>query len=290
MTRLILISFISVLTIISGCNIINPEEKVPTYLHIDPYTFSNPDSAVTGSSSHLVTSSWVYFNGFPVGVFDLPCTVPVVTDQAGTIYVLPGVTNQGIKSYQIQYPFYRGDTFHLEYNPGKTQSFKPATRYYESLTSSNFPLIETFDNGNIFTKLSGDTFITRSTDASLRFEGTASGYIYMKSPQTTSESISTISFLRSTNNCYMELNYKCSLPFQVGIKGADSSGNTYGEYLAGFNPKNEWNKVYIDLMPFMRNYYYFSKFFIMVRVALNDPGKTYNEGWVILDNIKIVTN
>ena len=44
----------------SACNIINPKEQVPTYLRLDPFVFSNPDSSFTGSTTYSIPSAWVY--------------------------------------------------------------------------------------------------------------------------------------------------------------------------------------------------------------------------------------
>ena len=64
--------YVAFLIIFPACNLINPKEQVPTYLHLDRFTFSNPDSSYTGSSSHDIPSAWVYVNDQPVGTFDLP--------------------------------------------------------------------------------------------------------------------------------------------------------------------------------------------------------------------------
>ena len=83
-------------SIISACNIINPKEQTPTYLHLEPFTFYNPDSNITGSSTFDVPVAYVYANDLPVGLFDLPCTAPILINKKAAIRIIPGVYNQGL--------------------------------------------------------------------------------------------------------------------------------------------------------------------------------------------------
>ena len=124
----------------SACNIINPKEQVPTYLQLEPFVFSNPDSSFTGSSTYSIPSAWVYADDVPVGVFDLPCVVPVMMSKTSKLKIIAAVYNQGLKSYVFQYPFYRIDTTTLMYNPGKVHSYSPKTRYLSSLNATAFRL------------------------------------------------------------------------------------------------------------------------------------------------------
>jgi hypothetical protein len=286
----ILLALLVSLSFIVGCKIINPVEQTPTYIHIEPFTFSNPDSSFTGSSSHLIPSAWVYAGGQTVGVFDLPCTVPVIMSKTSLISIIPAVTNQGLKSYVIKYPFYENDTTTLYYNPGKIQNWTPHTRYLSGMLKSQYPIVEPFDNGSGFGKLSGDTTMLRDTVKADVFEGTASGLIYLKAPLVmTSENIYNSGFNLPTGANYLELNYKCSLPFQIGVKGSDDLGNNYMEYIAGFNPKAEWNKIYLDLSGFTGTYNTYTKYQIVIRSSLNDYDGKYTEGYVLIDNLKVIS-
>jgi len=279
----------SVLFLAVGCNVINPSEQVPTYVHIEPFIYTNPDSLATGASTHDIPSAWLYCDGQAVGTFDLPCTVPVIMKKTSLLTITPAVTNQGLKAYVLQYPYYQSDTATLVYAPGATpQTVQPRTRYYSAMTAADFPLMENFDDGLAFASFSGDTAIIRTTAPGEVLQGTASGKIWVDQNHKQSISISTKYFPLPSNQCFMELDYKSTVPFQVGLQAFDEAGTgTYGQYIAGFNPRSEWTKIYINLTSFTGQYNYFARYYIVLRSSLNDFSQ-YKEGYVLLDNIKVI--
>lgn len=288
MNKLILVVACS-LVLFSGCNIFNPKEQVPTYIHLEPFIFQNADSNITGSGSHIIPSAWVYADDQPVGVFDLPCTIPVLISKTSKITLFPAVTSQGLKNYLIQYPFYRSDTTTLVYNPGNVQNYTPVTSYVAGMTIENFPIKVNFEEGLSFTATSGDASMVVERNTANVFEGTGIGAVYLTPTQRSSESVSKNSFSLPSGNCYLELNYKCSVPFQVGLRGVDADGNQYEEYVGGFNPKTTWNKIYIEIGAWAKTNYVYSKFYIKIRTTLDDEPAKYTEGYLFLDNIKVIS-
>jgi hypothetical protein len=272
----------------SACNLINPKEQIPTYLHLEPFIFNNPDSNFTGSTTYEIPSAWVYVDDIAVGTFDLPCTAPVLISKTSKVKIVPAVVNQGIKSYVIQYPFYQSDTTTIVHNPGKIQNYSPKTSYSKDLTSNAFKLKVNFEEGLLFKNLSGDTTILLEKDPAKVKSGSASGAIYLKAPQKWTESITSNYFESTQNACYLEFDYKGTLPFQIGLQGENSEGEIYGEYIAGFYPKGNWGKIYIDISPFMKANQTYSKIYIKVRSTLEEFDGKYTDGYVLLDNIKVI--
>ncbi|MDI9319269.1 MAG: hypothetical protein QM530_02230 [Phycisphaerales bacterium] len=279
-----------VLFAFSGCNLINPKEQTPTYIHLEPFTFSNPDSNITGSSSHDIPSAKITIDDKTIGTFDLPCTVPVIMSQTGKLSVIPMVTNQGIKSYVVQYPFYKNDFTTLTFNPGKIQNFSPITRYWSDLTSATFRMKNNFEEGLYFKNLGGDTTMVVEKDPSLVFEGKNCGAIYINAPKKSSESISQNYFEISNynNDCYLELDYKSTIPFQIGLQGENTSGSVAGEYLLGLFPKSNWGKIYLSLSNFVNTYKTYPKYYLKFRVSLDESNSKYTDGYVLIDNIKVI--
>lgn len=273
----------------SACNIINPKEQIPTYLKLESFAFSNPDSSFTGSTTYSIPSAWVYVDDIPAGVFDLPCTVPVIMSKTSKIKIFAGVYNQGLKSYVFQYPYYQIDTTTLIYNPGKIQAYSPKTRYLTSLNSNSFRLKINFEEGLQFKNLGSDTTMVIEKDPTKVISGENSGVIYLKSPQKFSENISLNYFELPTGACYLEFDYKSTLPFQVGLQAEDAEGKIYGEYLSGFNPKSISNKIYLDLSTFTKTNKTYTKFYLKVRSSLEDFDGKYTEGYVVLDNFKVIS-
>src|SRR5947208_2212519 len=113
-----------------GCNVINPHEPTPTYVHIDSFHFVANPTYVGTTISHKITTVWAYYNNNPIGEFDLPCTIPVVTNgETGTLELAPGILINGLNSSLTAYPFYTLDTFRLPTMPGKIVNHTPVTEF-----------------------------------------------------------------------------------------------------------------------------------------------------------------
>ena len=199
--------------IITSCEMINPEEQVPTYLHIDSFNFQKTPN--TGTASQNITSVWVYFEGERVGVFDLPATVPILADAVGKVSVLPGVTYSGIKDILTPYVFFLSDTMTLTPAPGQIVSWTPTTQYMEEEYLNIFN-VDFEAGGNPFTQFDGDTSLQVVTDPNLVFEGNASGYIYLDN-MSRSENMLLQQFF-ADKEAYIELNYRGTLDFEVGLQ------------------------------------------------------------------------
>lgn len=271
-----------------SCNIINPKEPIPTYLHLDPFIFNNPDSNFTGSASHQITSVKLFVGNATGGVYDLPCTVPLNITKDELISIVPMVNNQGMKSYVTPYPFYEMDSVVLKYAPGKVSNFTPKTKYLNVLNRSSFRLKINFEEGNFFRVLNGDTGIFLTNDAEKVIEGKFSGMLYMDQNHKNTECVTTNYFDIPTSECWLELDYKCTVPFQVGFRAEDNSGNIKEAYAVGFYPKDAANKVYINVSNFTNQYPGYTRVYLKIRSSMDDDDGKYKEGYVILDNLKVI--
>jgi len=274
-----------------GCNIINPKEPTPTYVHIDSFKFQPGNYSVDGSASHKITSIWAYYNNNPVGVFELPATFPVITNgNTGLLTIVPGVTVDGLSAFNTQYPFYLGDTSTLTTNAGQIKSYLPKTGY----TSYNHLIYNIdFENGGNFQKIAGDTGIVVVTDSDKVFEGYHSGYILLTAAGDSSENIYQKTAPFVTGNGFIELNYKCTVQFAIGVEALDASGQlvtAYPEYIIGINPNSSWNKLYISLNSTASKYlasFQGAQFRLAIKSVMPDNQST---GYVLLDNIKYITD
>ncbi len=289
----ILFTFFAVLFAIESCTIINPKEPTPTYVHIDSFKFVPGNLLVQGSSSHKITSIWVYYNNGPVGVFDLPVTFPVITSgNSGLLTIVPGISTDGITEFQEQYPFYYGDTSTLTTNAGQITTYIPKTGY---TSATHFRIIEDFENGNNFQKIAGDDSIVTTSDKSLVIEGGHSGYINLPTAGDSSENINGKFYPFVSGNSFIEISYRNSAQFAVGVLvSTDSSGSqlvsTSPEYLIGVNPSASINKMYISLSTEASKYlslFPSAQFRLAIKSVLPNG---QSSGFVIVDNIKYLTN
>lgn len=270
----------------TGCDIINPSEPTPTYVRIDSFRFDEDDPNRTGSSSNKITAVWVYQDNDAIGVFDLPCSVPVIMDKRSRISIAPGVTYGGIKDYQALYPFYTFDSMTIDPSPGNVINLDANTGYISGL---RMPYNEDFEIGNGFEEVYpnqvGDTSLTRVSGSNDVFEGGGSGYIYLDQTNSRAEVANSTAFRVRSGNAYIELNYKCNFSFLVGLRGSFSNDIDVYKYFHGINANEGWNKMYIDIEPYIAE---LGAEEYKVAIYAELPEGQAN-GYILLDNIKVVT-
>jgi hypothetical protein len=284
MNRLLLTPVVAafLLAFASGCNMVNPVEKLPTYISIDSFDFQG-NTNVTGSNSHRISSVFVFLNNQSIGIFDLPATFPVIMDKPGKLMFTAGVNYNGMHSYQIQYPFYLSDTITLDpaTSPDVTQHVVPVARYYPSV---KFSYMQDFENylSAPFINAGSDTSITVGTGGEA-LDGKF-GLITISSTHDSSVNITRDGFAMPANSdLYLEMDYKSNIPITIGLQTL-FNGDTKQAYIVGFNPRDTWGKVYIDLRTFVSTYQG-GTYKLLVR-AVRTAGIT--EGKVMIDNLKIV--
>ena len=266
-----------------SCNIINPEEPVPTYIRVDSFAF-NQGTAVPGTASHKVTSVLANFDGKSLGIFVLPAVIPVIAEKPGQLILLPGIDYNALRGQQKYYPFFEGYTQTLNPSPGNTVAV-PATTTYFSGTRTAFQ--EDFEGGVGFNKLSGDTGLIRSNLPGTVYEGGYSGAIYLGNGNTTAQVASQTPLnLTVGREAFIELNYKNTMPIQIGLLGVDAVTGALGYgYIIALKPRTDWNKVYIDLSAVV-GLYQGGSYSVIIRADLGD-NQTSGEAFV--DNFRVVT-
>lgn len=270
---------------INACNIINPTEPTPTYIHVDSFSFQSRDTL--GSSSHKITNVYAYFNNNPVGIFDLPVTFPVIANEPGTLLLLPGIDFEGLSGYEVSYPMYTADTLSIVPQPGKTIVFNPKTVYERGV---KIPFLEAFESGvgavNSFSIYSnGDTSIQAIATPGDVFEGQGSGVIAIPSGKDSTTIASRPMNLDYGVNSYLEIDYKGNMPLAVGMSVVLNSGPVHSEFLIALKPQTEYKKIYIGLRDFVANNQgvNYQVLFQTIKPASVSDGK------VFLDNIKVVS-
>lgn len=274
--------FSCIIVMLANCNLINPSEPVPTYIQIDSFQFKTSNPVLTGTARQKINSAFVYFDNQLIGAYELPARVPIISTKTGLLKIAPGVILNGLNGLQLAYPFFKTDTITVAYQPGTIKKITPSSSYY---SATLFKWQEDFEGGNTFTSVTGDTTLNRTLNPSEVFEGGASGKLYFKAPQQTAQVISTATFTLPVTASYLELHYKNTIDFQVGIQVSYDQGGVYYEYISGFKPKSEWNKVYIDLQKFASNNRGLN-YRIMIRADLPSG---MSSGYVLFDNFKVVS-
>lgn len=271
--------FLYLIIAITGCNIINPAEPVPTYIHVDSFVVKDRFGVPT---LHNVNAVWVYNSNILVGTYDLPATIPVIMDKPSRISLAAGIPVSGMNNFIDIYPFYTRDTFTVTPSPGNIINHIGNTTYYPSI---NELIIANFDLGGSGFGLAEGTVPIGVTKAdSEKYSGYYSGVIRLSAPRDTLSVDSSIEFMLPSNkDVYLEFDYRCTIPFYIGLR-SNSYGFTNLQYVSGISPSTKWRKFYYSFRDFI------SKlpgdtYTLYINASL--PPGTQN-GKVLLDNIKMI--
>lgn len=238
--------------LLTTCDLINPEETIPSYIAIESIDFVATNPA-HGTSNHKIVEAWVTVDDEFIGVYDLPATIPILTSGPVEIKVDAGIKDNGIGRLPEIYPFFEPYRVNVNLQPAETTMLQPKVSYRNNL---NFALIEDFETGsNIFIdELDGDESTGVNLTTEDVFEGNASGIIRLTRENPTVE-VAT-DFARKYRDLqskgvpvYLELNYKTDVEVAFGIIGHEIGVFTPPErlYEPVLFPKATWNKVYLNL-------------------------------------------
>ena len=277
------------------------EAEKPVYLSI-PEIDLTTDYISEGTSSNKITTVWIFVNGDPAGVFEMPCTVPVLLNEGNNRITLhPGINLNGITSTRAIYEGYESMNFDLTYSPsGKATAdtilIEEANRTTTYLDRMTVRVFENFDGTglNLEKTSRSDTNIRKISDSSEIFvnlqnpneENGKAGVLYVNKSRDFAEIATTEEFQLPIGgaNVYLEMNYKCNIPFIVGII-ANNPGGIVQQPTFAVAPKADWNKIYINLVTDIsanNNANGYKIFFMAEHIEGVDTGK------VFMDNLKLV--
>ncbi len=268
-----------------SCEVINPADPVPSYLYIDDLVVET--SFGEGSNSSQLTEAWLYVNGEFLGSYSTPATVPVIASGPTEIILFPGIRINGIKALPDIYPFYETVTFNRDLIPATVDTLRAKTGYP---STAKFSLLEGFEVGSVFAQeLDGDPETKIEVISDDVFEGLRSGKITLSAEHPNFESSTVIKLTDIPLNgteVYMEMDYKCDIQFAIGLVGVPDFGAEISNYFFILRPKEEWNKIYIQLSEEIFN----SQFpAYRVAIAATHPSDfSGSESQILLDNIKLV--
>src|SRR5438105_1721055 len=152
---------------IISCNIINPAEPIPAYVHIDSISLST--TSLQGSSSNKIVDAWVYVDGSLIGTYEMPVTCPVLSSGSHKLTIRPGVLVDGVAATRTIYPFYTGYDTVVNFESQKIITPVPKVTYSAAAHLSH---IEDFDQaGTNIVKVPGSDTTIIDTLITNRLEG-----------------------------------------------------------------------------------------------------------------------
>jgi hypothetical protein len=230
--RLFLLTFLFAL--LSACNY---RAELPSYIYIMPFELQT-NRATEGSASRNIPDAWVYLDDEALGVFQLPARVPVISKGPASLLFMPGIKKDGISGIREVYPFYTHYSIDFSPSPATVDTVFPSLKYIDGL---NFPLLEDFEIGNDFSNMN------RTSIRNEVFEGNWSGVVRLDVfNNELATSSSAFQLPQDGRRIFLEMDYKCSLRFNVSLLAGKNTGLD-PVYAVTITSKDQWNKIYIDL-------------------------------------------
>lgn len=271
------------ITFFYSCELYNPAEPVPSYIHIDKITLTT-DYTTQGSNSSKIADAWVYVDEKIIGAFELPADIPVLYEGAHSVKVRAGIKVNGIAATRAPYPFYTIYEQRVDLKAGEVVKMSPVVNYY---AETSFKLLEDFENvGSTFDTTSNSDVALQIVSGVNVFEGAKSAMVTTNKTQINFESVTTNTHALPGGGApvFLEFNYKCNHAFSVGVIANGTSSSAQFDVLS-FNPSSTWNKIYVYLTPTISSTYNATSYNIVFKMK-NTLG--LDSASLALDNIKLV--
>jgi len=230
-----------------SCEIINPEEQIPAYIHIDSIGLNNQNNPEYGSDSHKITDAWIYIDDQVVGAFELPAKFPVLWKGNHTITIKAGIKVNGMSETRAIYPFYEAYSTTIDFTEGNITTLNPVLTYS---SSTEFEWEESFEDGGLsLEETSISNAILEKTDSVPEvFEGNFSGIAHLDNAHNffQCKTINSYELPSGSNPVFLEMNYKTDEEVKIGLL-AKSATQTEQLDILVLNKTDVWKKVYVNL-------------------------------------------
>ena len=277
------ILFLIVFLVLISCNKTKLKSPDACFIVINnPTLLTNP--TIQGANSQKITDIWYYVDDNFKGVFPIGSIMPVLGTGNSKITLFAGIKNNGISATRLPYEFYKGDVINQYFESGKTYTFSPV---FEYLTGAVFPTqgCEDYENPGVKYQSVGDSSTVVIADVNKVFGGIGhSLFMSMSDLKPTSQikTSSSMSLPVGGTPIYLELNYKCNQPFEVGV----IAGTTEVRPAITVNSSQEWNKIYIQLSLAVSTQPTYNYYDIYIKATKQGDVPTPE---IYIDNIKLVT-
>ncbi len=265
------------------------EVIIPSYIYLYPSLLVTKADNSQGDASARIEDYYVFQNGDIRGLFGVNARIPIQANGKNKIRVSPGIKYNGMAEQRIIYPMLNYYEYEFDLVQNKVDTIKPQFTFVENAV---FPLIEDYDGSglaleyNMATKQIGDTLLKDNSVKALN-PGKFSGRVELKS--SISNSYLEL-YSKVFNNWprftpfYLELDYKGNIPIVIGMYATSQTGDVTKTPLYVLNPKENWNKLYLDMESDINRAGAGMQYRIFVSFS---KGSVSNpEAWI--DNLKVI--
>lgn len=272
--------------VLSSCN----EDITASWLKIDKINLTT-NTTTQGINTSDITDAWVYMDNKPLGVWELPCEIPILAEGNHDFIIYAGIKSNGINATRIKYPFYLPTEFSLTLSKGETVEYTPEVTYKSDLSFVGREDFE--DTGIILSPNSFDTSkirtIAQANFPNIVMYGNNCGKMTLTSVDTVVQVFTDLTLDLPSGRTFMELDYMNTNSLALGIISQTATNYTVNDPFILLNGQEEssmvWKKVYLDLTDYISSVLNPDHFEYYIVTVLDDD-KT--SGVVYLDNIKIV--
>ena len=259
------------------------EVAIPTYFQINEIGFNDNINGETSTSK--ISDVWFYVNDQKQGIYEMPCTFPVIGDGTNNIKIFSGIKVNGISASRDIYPFYESYDTTLNFISDSILSLVPTTKYKQNL---NF-YSEDFDGlGNNFDiSINSDTnFISPFPTDSVYGKISNVGKVILQNPFLNFEATTfeIDDFPSAGSPVYIELDYKNNSTFIIGAY-VNFSQSVIKKSIIAINPSEDWNKIYVNLTPTINESIGAQS--LKVFISMLRP-ESMNSAELSIDNFKII--
>ncbi len=263
---------------------INPDEPIPAYIHIDSVVM-NIDPVEDGRGVHNITDVWVDLDGTRLGTFEIPVTFPVIAEGTHTLHIQAGIKENGKGSTRVVYPFYTDYRKIVNFQPEDVLDITPEFSYIAEAVTDSWR--EEFEHQQISIDTSGLSTVPLLVENDDLYEGNEVGKVYMTNDNAYFECINNeaIEIPWNYDDIYMELEYESNTPFTMGLIFNYINTPSITKPIITFNPRDFRNKIYVNISDVVfgqANAVSFYVYFNSNKIAGVDTST------ILLDNIKLV--
>lgn len=267
---------------ISACEIINPEEQIPSYIAIDSISLST--TSAQGPNTENITDAWIYVNDQPIGCFELPCRVPILKSGIVKIDIRAGIKINGISALRSIYPMYMPYITSGELKPGEILKISPTTKYDDNYDIS---INEQFlSSGTFFTKTDLSLADLKIIASSNPIHNGSFGEIKLNKTNNQFEIYTNLNKIipKTGVPIFVEFDYQCDHPFTFGVYIKYAS--TYIKHdVIVVNTSSKWNKIYMNLTEISTREVNAIEYDLFIHSTLNSDRDSAD---FKLDNIRLI--
>lgn len=289
-------AFITAAIFLVGCNKFEGDQTIPSYLNIESIGFTT-NNTIQGTNNQKFVDAWIYVDDNIVGGFEMPFTVPVLSEGKHKLGISPGIILNGIASTRAPYPLVQPiilENFNFVIDSVLIPALGP-TSYYSNV---EFRWMEDFEDASlaILPSSKSDTGIYRTSpagapDAFIDQYSEYSGISYLDHNRPYLQLVSDdgngqgFAFDRG-DYIFLELNYRTNIQMTAGVYVLLQDNTVEERPFLIINPSENWNKIYINFTPIVYETVDAVNYKIYLEAQLVDLSAN---GFILLDNIKLVT-